>query len=162
GVGRGHPLVHVTASPGVGVNTSSGTFPSPGDPVVTTAGRYTFYGRVPAPAWQAADNRFPLATIFAARFPDSTTTHGAVAAPSAGPAPSSVPESIFTGPTQLEVWRDPKIKQPPFPCGTLPPWVPLNQEGIVFFDEEENPFVLPAHTPFGLATQRVQVGGPNL
>jgi hypothetical protein len=69
----------------------------------------------------------------------------------------------FTGGTDLIVWRDSKVSQTPFACGTLPPWYPLPQEGLVVFDEQENPFVVAAtEFPFGLQSRRSPVGGPEL
>ena len=69
----------------------------------------------------AADNREPLATNFAARY----VTGGA-----------------FTGGTSYVVWRDSKVNQSAFTCPATrvrPAWYPLGQEGIVIFDEQENP-----------------------
>jgi hypothetical protein len=104
--------------------------------------------------WTAADNREPLATNFAVRF----ITGGA-----------------FTGGTDLIVWRDSKVSQGPFPCpateGLQPPWFPLGQEALIFFDEQENVGVVPSDPsgpststgiqPFELETQRAAVGSPE-
>ncbi|HEX2645039.1 MAG TPA: hypothetical protein VHU81_18715 [Thermoanaerobaculia bacterium] len=87
-------------------------------PETTLPGEYTFYGRYVA--WTAADNREPLSTQFASRYVNGGT---------------------FTGGTDLIVWRDSKVSQGAFTCGTLPAWYPLGQEGLVIFDEEENPNV---------------------
>jgi hypothetical protein len=85
-------------------------------------GEYTFYGRYVA--WTAADNREPLATNFAQRF---------------------VNGGAFDGGTQFICWRDSKVNQGPFTCpaaaGVRPPWFALGQEGLVIFDEQENPDV---------------------
>jgi hypothetical protein len=124
------------------------------NPETSVAGQYTFYGRYDS--WTAADNREPLATNFAARYLNGGT---------------------FNGGTDFTVWRDSKVNQAAFACpatlGLRPAWYPLGQEGIVIFDEEENPDV-PATTPvspqpigtslapFPAETQRVKVGGPAL
>jgi len=121
------------------------------NPETSVAGQYTFYGRYDA--WTAADNREPLATTFATRFLNG---------------------GAFNSGTNLLVWRDSKVAQASFACpatpGVRPAWYPLGQEGIVIFDEQENPEV-PASTPvspqpigttlspFPAETQRVQVGG---
>lgn len=116
------------------------------DPEVTVPGEYTFYGRYVA--WTAADKRQPLATTFGARYF------------------SGAP---FSSKTQLVAWRDPKVNQQPFVCGTLPGWYPLAQEQMVVFDEFENPFVTPTPPvfppppgpftlPFPAAAQRVKIG----
>jgi hypothetical protein len=124
------------------------------DPQTATPGQYTFYGRYDN--WTAVDHREPLATNFAARF---------------------VNGGDFDGGTSLLVWRDSKVNQTPFDCpvvpGVRPSWYPLGQEGIVIFDEEENPLLTPTvpvsppppqsgPIPFPAETQRVQVGGADL
>jgi len=86
------------------------------NPETSTSGQYTFYGRYVS--WTAADNREPLSTTFAARFLNG------------GP---------FSGGTNMVVWRDSKVVQGAFKCGTTPTWYPLGQEGIVIFDEQEHP-----------------------
>jgi hypothetical protein len=118
------------------------------------AGQYTFYGRYVG--WTAADNREPLSTNFAVRY----VTGGA-----------------FDGGTDLLVWRDSKVNQAPFTCpavaGVRPTWFPLGQEGIVIFDEEENPEVPTSFPvspqppqasliPFPAEAQRTQVDGAAL
>jgi hypothetical protein len=123
------------------------------DPEVTVPGEYTFYGRYVN--WLATDRREPLSTNFASRF----VTGGA-----------------FTGGTDLLCWRDSKVVQGPFTCpvvpGVRPAWFPLGQEGLVIFDEEENPevpqqfpFSPPlqddAITPCPAETQRTEVDGPD-
>jgi hypothetical protein len=85
------------------------------NPETSVPGEYTFYGRYVA--WTAADNREPLPTNFIVRF---------------------VSGGAFTGGTELTVWRDSKVAQGAFKCGTLPTWFGLGQEQIVVFDEEEN------------------------
>jgi hypothetical protein len=120
---------------------------SPTDPETSTAGQYTFYGRYVG--FTAVDNREPLGTNFATRF--------LVGGP-------------FTGGTDLVTWRDSKVRQGAFKCGSLPSWYPLGQEAIVIFDEQEHPQVpqtVPVSpqppqqgiTPFPAETQRVSVGG---
>lgn len=124
------------------------------DPETSVPGQYTFYGRYVG--WTAADNREPLATHFAIRF---------------------VNGGIFSGGTELRVWRDSKVNQGAFACpvatGLRPPWYPLGQEQIVIFDEEENPEVpvtLPVSpprpgaslVPFPAETNCIVVDGPGL
>jgi hypothetical protein len=144
---QGGPLVHIEASPGVG-GEGTGTYPLPGDPRTTTPGLYTFYGRYVA--WTAVDNREALATTFAARYLNG---------------------GIFSGGTDLLVWRDAKVDQQPFSCASKPSWYPLGQEQIVVFDEREqadlppgcpvSPCVPDVLTPFPAETQRTHVGGPS-
>ena len=114
---QGETLVHIEAAPGTGTS-SFNTYGA--NPETTVAGQYTFYGRYVA--WTAADNREPHATNFAVRY---------------------INGGAFNGGTSLLCWRDSKVNQGPFTCpavsGTRPPWFPLNQEGVVIFDEEENP-----------------------
>ena len=112
---------------------------------------YTFYGRYVG--WSGADKRHPLATTFAVRYQNQ----------------------LLIGNTDLIVWRDSKTKQGPFTCpatlGSRPSWYPLSQEGIVIFDGNENPEVLPSipsspqlqgSTPFPAEAQRVGVGSAEL
>ena len=137
----GSPLVHIRAFPGGSVGATN-----PTNPETTSAGEYTFYGRLVN--WTAADNREPLATLFATRF--STT----------GAYPV----------TTLTVWRDAKVNQDYFSCGSNPSWYPLGQEGYAVFDEQEG-FETVVTAPFApqppggasvavfpQGTQRVQVG----
>lgn len=113
------------------------------DPLTTTSGNYTFYGRYVG--WDASDHRSPLATNYAGRY--------------------------NSGQTQAVVWRDPKIAQEPFPCASLPDWYPLGQEGFVVYDEQEHPVIpkptqypvapqppLDPFVPFAAATQKVLLG----
>ncbi len=60
------------------------------------------------------------------------------------------------------MWRDPKVNQGPFTCGSLPPWEPLGQEGITVFNDQEQVESISSGTPFPLATQKVPIGGPAL
>lgn len=113
---------------------------------------YTFYARYTSGAG-FADNREPLARTFATRH---------------------VSGGAFTGGTDLVVWRDSKSSSTArFPCGTVPAWFPLGQEGVTIFDEEENPVTVegppvsgipdqPQPIPFPAEAQRTQVGGPAL
>jgi hypothetical protein len=124
--GHGAPMVPIKASPT--------------DPLTTTAGNYTFYGRLDSVPWSAADNREPLATNFAARY--------------------------IKGATDAVVWRDPKVAQQFFTCGTLPDWYPLGREGLVLFDEQEHATVRASQptsptvsgAAFPAAAQKVRVG----
>jgi hypothetical protein len=117
------------------------------NPETSVSGQYTFYGRYVN--WTAVDNREPLATNFAVRFLNG------------GP---------FTGGTNLVVWRDSKVRQGAFKCGTTPAWYPLGQEQIVIFDEQEHPTVpqsIPVSPqppqsgiiPFPAEAQSTAVGG---
>lgn len=78
------------------------------------SGAYTFYGRYVSAT--AVDQREPLPTSHMVRFLN-------------GPA----------GTSDFLVWRDAKVNQGPFPCGTTPAWYPLPANDVVFFDEQENP-----------------------
>jgi hypothetical protein len=124
------------------------------NPETSVAGQYTFDGRYDA--WTAVDHREPLATNFAARY---------------------VTGGTFSGGTSMIVWRDSKVNQGPFTCpvspGVRPSWYPLGQEGIVIFDEEEQPQVpqsfpvspQPPQTgliPFPAEAQRTRVGSADL
>jgi hypothetical protein len=117
------------------------------NPETSLSGQYTFYGRYVS--FTAADNREPLATNFAVRFLNG------------GP---------FSGGTNLIAWRDSKVRQGAFKCGTTPAWYPLGQEQIVIFDEQEHPSVpttIPVSPqppqsgiiPFPAETQSTAVGG---
>lgn len=102
----------------------------------TTPGQYTFYGRYVG--WNATDHREPLSTNFAARY---------------------ITQGIFDAGTSLIVWRDSKVNQAPFVCpslgGSFPPWYPLGQEGIVIFDEQEQPLLT---STFPISPQPPQQG----
>jgi hypothetical protein len=126
------------------------------DPATTTAGEYTFYGRYDTTPFNAEDHREPLSTNFATRFLNGGT---------------------FTGGTDLIVWRDShSASETPFICANLAsanPWYPLGQEGIVIFDEQEQPNLVPPFpvspqpgptviVPFPAETQSVHVGGESL
>jgi len=119
------------------------------NPETSVAGQYTFYGRYDA--WTAVDNREPLATNFAARF---------------------INGGAFSGGTNFVAWRDSKVVQGAFKCGTTPAWYPLGQEQIVIFDEQEHPQIpqsfpvspQPPQTgiiPFPAEAQSTKVGGAS-
>ena len=121
------------------------------DPETSVPGEYTFYGRYTA--WTAADNRQPLATNFAARYMVNTL--------------------YFPDATEIITWRDPKVKQNPFVCGSTPSWFPLGQEGVTIFDEQENPYIAPNWpffpqppvqmlAPFPAAAGKVRVNSADL
>jgi hypothetical protein len=103
-------------------------------PELSTSGLYTFYGRYVD--WTAADNREPLGTEFAARY-------------------------IAAG-TDLIVWRDSKVNQGLFNCGTLPPWYPLGQESAFDISDTGAMTSLGAAKPFPAVAQRVHVGSAAL
>jgi hypothetical protein len=120
------------------------------NPQTSAAGQYTFYGRYVN--WMATDNREPLSTNFAVRY--------VVGGPT-------------TGTTSFVAWRDSKVQQNVFKCGTTPAWYPLGQEQVVIFDDQEHPAVaqsLPVSpvppggglTPFPAEAQSTVVGGPGL
>jgi hypothetical protein len=126
------------------------------NPATSTAGTYTFYGRYDA--WTAVDNRQPTSTTFAPRYVNAGSPQGF--------------NFINQGTTEV-VWRDSKVNQGPFTCGTTPPWYPLTLEGMVVFDEQEHPQIpavclerpCPVNTPelpFPAETQKTLVGGPQL
>lgn len=121
------------------------------DPETSVPGEYTFYDRYVAST--AADGRQPLSTNFAGRF-------------------VNVPKHpVFPTGTSIIAWRDTKRSQPFFNCATTPSPFPLNQEGIVVFDEQENPEIpqrapIPPFfdteiVPFPAAAQITKVGGPD-
>jgi len=116
------------------------------DPTTSVAGQYTFYGRYVN--WTAADNRQPLDTNFAARFIDGGVSNGG---------------------TNIIAWRDSKVNQTAFTCPATtgrPAWYPLGQEGIVIFDEQEQPqvpqtFPQSGITPFPAEAQSTHIGGAD-
>lgn len=121
------------------------------DPLTTTANKYTFYGRYNG--WSAADHRGPLASQHLARYLNSVV--------------------YFPDGTELIAWRDTKINQAAFTCGSTPAWYPLPQNGIAVFDEQEHfttyptspffpPLPPPIPKPFKAATQVVKVNGPAM
>ena len=122
------------------------------NPQTSTSGQYTFYGRYDG--FTAADNREPLSTSFAVRYLNG---------------------GVFSGGTDLIVWRDSKVNQTAFTCPAQqgrPSWYPLGQEGIVIFDEQEQPQVpqtfpvspQPPQSgiiPFPAEAQSTHVGGAD-
>jgi len=122
---HGNPLVHIEASDD--------------DPLVTTAGNYTFYARYVNA--KADDNREPLGTRWGARYYTG------------GP---------FDGGTLLYYWRDPKSVDAPRACGTNPVWFPLDTAAILVYNEAGNLYAPPGVFPFPLACGRVLVGSTNL
>jgi hypothetical protein len=131
------------------------------DPATSTAGRYTFDGKYVA--WTAADNRQPTSTEFAGRYFNGNSPQGL---------------NFINQGSQAIVWRDNKTNQGPFTCpataGARPPWYPLGQEGVVIFDEQEQPqqptacLNPPCPPPpsfgnlFPAATQKVPLTGTTL
>ncbi|MGH7987870.1 MAG: hypothetical protein ACREQX_16530 [Candidatus Binataceae bacterium] len=118
------------------------------DTRTNTPGNLTFYGALDT--YSAADNRQPFPGIFSARFINDRQNHCRGCKP------------FFPNGASLIVWRDPKVAQSAFTCGTLPIWYPLGQEMIVAFDEQEHLQELTGISPFPLATQRVTVGSGAL
>jgi hypothetical protein len=103
-------------------------------PETSTAGNYTFYGKFDA--FTAVDNREPLGTEFAASY-------------------------VAAG-TDLIVWRDSKVDQSYFTCGTTPAWYPLGQESATNNSDSGAASSLGAAKPFPAVTQRVHVGSTAL
>jgi hypothetical protein len=146
----GNTLVHIEAAPGTGTSAFN-TYGA--NPETSTPGQYTFYGRYVG--WTAADNREPLTTNFAVRYLNG---------------------GVFSGGTDLQVWRDSKVNQNPFTCPAAigrPAWFPLGQEAVIIFDETEQPQVPESFpvspqppqaslVPFRAEAQRVHVGGAAL
>jgi hypothetical protein len=104
---------------------------SANDPLTSTAGSNTFYGRLVG--FSSSDHREPVSAITQGRF---------------------INGGVFNGGTDLVVWRDPGVAVTPFTCGNTPTGYPLTQQEAVAFDEEEN-FTAIAGSPFPYATQRV-------
>jgi hypothetical protein len=123
-------------------------------PITGTA--YTFYGRYNPLPYSGADNREPLATTWGVRY---------------------IAGGIFTGGTDLLCWRDNGNNDSaiPFSCTTRASLdgMPLSQNQVVIFDEEENPVTVPG-SPFSPPQQqagltvcpwestRTRVDGPRL
>ncbi|MBX3222806.1 MAG: proprotein convertase P-domain-containing protein [Labilithrix sp.] len=104
---------------------------SESDARTSTAGRYTFYGRYVG--WDAADNREPLSTEWEIPF--------------------------TTQETDVIVWRDSRVSQEAFTCGTQPSTYPLGSEGLMAFDMQEGVTELTATQPFKTDLTRARVGG---
>jgi hypothetical protein len=112
------------------------------------AGNYTFYRRYSG----GSDQREGLATTWASRFLNG---------------------GVFTGGTDLVVWRDSKRSINPFSCALpFPGPFPLSHTQVLAFDEQENPdvpFVPPYFPPpppsgvlpFPWESNRTRVGGPD-
>jgi hypothetical protein len=132
------------------------------NPLVSTSGNYTFYGRYVN--WNASDHRQPLPNTFAARYLSGNFTGDPLPTVSAAWGGGTVP----AGSTSLVVWRDSKTAQQYFACGSLPSPYPLGQEDITAFDEQEHPQTASGNSLFAfgaafpLATQVVRVGSSAL
>jgi hypothetical protein len=111
------------------------------DPEVNDAGEYSFYDTTNG-SGLPTDHRQPLGSIYAGRFVNDSR------------------HPFYPSGTSAIVWRDSKVAQVPFTCGSTPTWFPLSQRQIVAFDEQENPELL-ALAPFPGATQSVKIGGPT-
>ncbi|AKV02710.1 hypothetical protein AKJ09_09373 [Labilithrix luteola] len=105
---------------------------SSSDVRTSTTGRYTFYGRYVG--WSAADNREPLAATWEVPF--------------------------TTNETDVVVWRDSKVNQGAFTCGSLPS--PLTNKGLLAFDMQESATDLGVLQPFKTSVSRVRVGSDAL
>jgi hypothetical protein len=110
-----------------------------GRPDTSNAGQYTFYGKFVN--WTAADNREPLPSTYGVRFLNG---------------------GAFNGGTNLRVWRDAKVQQGAFKCGTAPSWYPLGQQSLFIFDEEAHNASAGDLKPFPAVTQSVHVNGADL
>ncbi len=97
------------------------------DPLTSTPGRPTFYGRYVA--WSAADHREALPSTWGA---------------------SSRRAGVLTGGASLLVWRDSGQVVQPFPCGAPPAIFPLGQGPILHFDETGQDVPVP---PFALGLE---------
>jgi hypothetical protein len=129
-------------NPGVGLSqgyTMVHIQADPNDPETSASGQYTFYGRYVN--WTAIDHRQPLATTFFARYQNGGS---------------------FNGATTMTAWRDSKVQQGAFKCGTAPAWYPLSQARIVTFDEQEHAVVPSPIFPFPAEAGRIGVGSANL
>jgi len=124
------------------------------NPLTSTPGDYTFYGRYDSTPWNAEDNRQPLSTTFAFRYINAASGQGG---------------NYFNQGTTSVAWRDSKVNQGPFACGSLPSWFPLPQEGFVVFDEQEQVTrpqqchfspcpTTPGQTPWPAETQEIFIG----
>ena len=135
------------------------------DPLTSTSGNYTFYGRYDA--FTAVDNRQPLPTEIGARYVNGGTLPVGRCSHRYRPR-GMPPASPPPGSTSLIVWRDSKVAQGYFTCGSPPSWYLLPQEGLVAFDDQEHPQVVSGSTLFSFpigfpaATQVVPVGGSTL
>jgi hypothetical protein len=100
------------------------------DPLTTSNGRTTFYGR--QVAWTAADHREPLSQLWGVGSRDA---------------------GAFNGGASLLVWRDSGQVHQPFACGSPPGTFPLDQGFSLHFDEQAQDVPVP---PFalGLETQK--------
>ena len=105
------------------------------DPRTDGAGDYTFYSHLIGSS--GSDHREGLPTVWMGRF---------------------VNGGGFTDGTSALVWRD-AWPRSPFACGSPP--APLGRQGLVAFDEQENP-TWPSPPPsFPLATERVPLADPS-
>jgi len=94
----------------------------PAEPDLFLDGDYTFYGRYTG--FDASDGRVPLSSRYRTRFL------------SGGP---------FDGGTRLHVWRDDRSPvQGPVPCGTRPASLPLGDQGVTAYDENEASVPIPS------------------
>jgi len=111
------------------------------DPQVNDVGEYSFYDTINGSV-APVDHRQPLGSVYAGRFVNDSQ------------------HPFYPTGTSAIVWRDSKVAQVPFTCGSTPTWFPLSQRQIVAFDEQENPELL-SIAPFSGATQSVKIGGPT-
>jgi len=85
------------------------------EPGVYKAGDYTFYARYVNGS--GIDARRPLGTSYATRY---------------------LAGGVVASATDLLIWRDTKVSEKTgFACGSDPSWFPLEQRGVIAFDEEE-------------------------
>jgi hypothetical protein len=103
------------------------------DPLTTSSGRTTFYGR--HVAWTAADHREPLLQLWGVR---------------------SFRAGVFDAGASLLVWRDSGQVHQPFACGSPPGTFPLDQGFSLHFDEQTQ-FVPVPPFALGLETQKRHV-----
>lgn len=105
------------------------------DPALLGDNSNTFYGNYVG--WSGEDRRSPLPPIWATRYLDG---------------------GVFTGGTDLLVYRAAGASTSRRPCNDHPSWYPLVARGITGRDEDTNPVLaLSNSTELPLATQRVSV-----
>ncbi len=101
------------------------------DPLVTTPGNITFYGKYVAAS--AADNREPLPARWGTGYDKANAT------------------------TELIYWRDTRGTHGPFACGAPPLIFPLEIAEVVTFDDAENAQVADSNVPMEQACGRIDL-----
>lgn len=112
-----------------------------GDAALQASDSNTFYGHFVG--WTGVDRRSPLPSLWATRYLNG---------------------GVFSGGTDLLVFRSRTTATLSRPCGSHPSWYPLVASTVSGRDEDTNPTLgLTNTTEFPLATQRVAIGdvGPG-